>query len=318
MKWWNEASPWLKLGVGVAGLVVVGVIAIGFTAPAALAVVMAGAVVGGANAYNESRLHGGDHFDRFMSAGIGAAFGAICPVRAFGGAIGSVVVGGAASLSGASDSQIATAYSAGGMIGGLAGGFYNGAKALENATLRSRLGAGLIAVGPDLLGGGIGAIGGYWADGSSTGALHGAFLGMMIGSAAGGLSRGVWGTRRAVIADGVAPTSAADDFVNGWRRLSVDDVPLPAGVKSTFRGGTAVGKVFEEDVVLYRVYGGTAGRTGSYLTRVKPRSPSEAIKKLALDPDWGNSAVHLFEVEVPRGTVIWEGAARHQGTLRGG
>jgi hypothetical protein len=116
----------------------------------------------------------------------------------------------------------------------------------------------------------------------------------------------------------LAPNSAADDFVNGWRRLTVDDVPLPGSVRSTFRGGTAVGRVLDEDIVLYRVFGGKAGRTGSYLTRVKPKSAAEAIRKLALDPDWGNSAVHLVEVRVPKGTVIWEGAARHQGALRGG
>ncbi|EAQ79177.1 hypothetical protein DSM3645_26179 [Blastopirellula marina DSM 3645] len=77
------------------------------------------------------------------------------------------------------------------------------------------MGAGIIAVGPDLLSGGIGAIGGYWADGSSTGALHGAFLGMMIGSAAGGLARGAWGTRRGLAADGASPARVVAASTDG-------------------------------------------------------------------------------------------------------
>lgn len=93
---------------------------------------------------------------------------------------------------------------------------------------------------------------------------------------------------------------------------------MPSSVRSTFRVGTAVGRVLDEDIVLYRVFGGKAGRAGSYLTSVKPKSAAETIRKLALDPDWGNSAVHLVEVRVPQVTVIWEGSARHQGELRGG
>lgn len=66
------------------------------------------------------------------------------------------------------------------------------------------------------------------------------------------------------------------------------------------------------------MYGEKAGRVARFLTRDKPTSPAQAIRKLALDPEWRNSAVHLVEVRVPKGTVIWEGAARHQGPLRGG
>jgi hypothetical protein len=121
---------------------------------------------------------------------------------------------------------------------------------------------------------------------------------------------------------------AGERFVSGWRPLTVADVPLPASTRLTFEGGTAVGKVLEHDTIMYRVIAGapgpastvtrTAGREGSYLTLTRPTSSKQAIDTLALDPTWGNEAVHLVEVRVPKGTVIWEGKAAAQGSLPGG
>ena len=111
----------------------------------------------------------------------------------------------------------------------------------------------------------------------------------------------------------------ADEFVSGWRRLTVEDVPLPANVRETFGGGTATGRVLSEDTTFYRVAGGEGGRQARYLTRVRPSSPEQAIESLALDEKLiGNTAAHLVEVKLPKGTVIWEGTAARLGTKSGG
>ncbi len=107
----------------------------------------------------------------------------------------------------------------------------------------------------------------------------------------------------------------ADDFASGWRRLTVDDVPLPKIERLKFTGQRATGRVLTEDTMFYRVSGGKGGRQGTYLTGVRPESAEKAIQTLALDQKIvGNTAAHLAEVKLPKGTVIWEGTAARLGT----
>ena len=79
-----------------------------------------------------------------------------------------------------------------------------------------------------------------------------------------------------------------------------------------------IGRVLDADTIFYRVSGGEAGRVARFMTRTRPANVKEAIEKLALDRGWGNEAVFLEEVHVPKGTVIWEGIAAKQGALSGG
>ena len=113
--------------------------------------------------------------------------------------------------------------------------------------------------------------------------------------------------------------NAADrGFVNGWRALKVSDVPLPAAIRATFKEEKAVASVLDKETVFYRVAGGPSGRVGSFLTKTRPTSSVEAVKALALKGEW-NDAAHLVEVRLPKGTIIWEGAAKNQGVgLPGG
>ncbi len=98
---------------------------------------------------------------------------------------------------GADKDTIATAYQWGSLAGGLAGDFTGGALTAGRFLSARALRAGLTHVGPDLLGAGVGAIIGYGLDHSSTGALHGANVGMMAGGIAGGVLRGRWAVQRA-------------------------------------------------------------------------------------------------------------------------
>lgn len=83
-------------------------------------------------------------------------------------------------------------------------------------------------------------------------------------------------------------------------------------VASTFRSGTYTEKVLTKDVILYRVYGGKAGPDGSYLTRLKPRGGMQARMDSALKPKWGNTAVKVARIKIPKGTKIYEGIAAEQ------
>ena len=89
--------------------------------------------------------------------------------------------------------------------------------------------------------------------------------------------------------------------------------PLPTVVADTFRSGTYTARTSSEATTLYRAYGGTAGEVGGYWTRSAPAGPLQAQIDLALRPEWGNTATSMSQINVPAGTVIYEGAAAGQG-----
>ncbi len=97
---------------------------------------------------------------------------------------------------------------------------------------------------------------------------------------------------------------------------AVDD--LSSGVVKTFTDGRVTPSVTQGEITLYRVWGEEGGRVGSYLTRTRPTSATQALNDLALDPQWGNSRTFVTEVRVPPGTPIYEGTAAAVGALRGG
>ncbi|MBE5951416.1 MAG: RHS repeat protein [Lachnospiraceae bacterium] len=88
--------------------------------------------------------------------------------------------------------------------------------------------------------------------------------------------------------------------------------PLPTGIAETFMGATYVERVLEEDTVMYRVSGGTAGEVGAYLSLTPQGGGLQSQIDLALNPAWGNTAENVTEVLVPKGTTIFEGIAAPQ------
>lgn len=52
------------------------------------------------------------------------------------------------------------------------------------------------------------------------------------------------------------------------------------------------------------------------MTRVPQNGGMQSQLDLALNPDWGNNATYVSKVVVPKGTVIYEGAAAPQ-TING-
>ncbi len=94
--------------------------------------------------------------------------------------------------------------------------------------------------------------------------------------------------------------------------------PLSEKVAQTFRSSTYTEVVTQEEITLYRAYGGKAGELGSYWTRTKPQGPLQTTIDSALDQNWGNTATQVSTIKVPKGTTIFEGAAAEQRGLVGG
>ena len=100
--------------------------------------------------------------------------------------------------------------------------------------------------------------------------------------------------------------------------------PLPKEIAETFTGASYSEVTLTKDTVLYRVYGGDAGKVGRYLTDIPQNGGMQSQLDLALNPDWGNTAQYVTRVIVPEGTTIYVGTAASQtinagaGVLPGG
>jgi hypothetical protein len=103
---------------------------------------------------------------------------------------------------------------------------------------------------------------------------------------------------------------------NSVKYSPINPGPLSQDVAETFRSATYTETVLTKETVFYRVYSGD-GKVGSYMTRVPQNGGMQPQLDLALNPDWGNSAQNITKVVVPKGTVIYEGAAAPQ-TINGG
>ena len=96
-------------------------------------------------------------------------------------------------------------------------------------------------------------------------------------------------------------------------RLNRNRVPaLSPDIAETFRSGSYTATTLSENTTFYRVYGGNAGKVGSYMSRTLQNGGMQSQIDLALNPLWGNTAEYVTEVVVPKGTTIYEGAAAPQ------
>jgi len=94
--------------------------------------------------------------------------------------------------------------------------------------------------------------------------------------------------------------------------------PLPDTIATTFRSGTYSEIITQRPTTLYRVYGGKAGKLGSYWTTSLPQGPVQSIIDSALNPAWGNTATNVAVINVPKGVTMYLGYAEQQGGLVGG
>jgi RHS repeat-associated protein len=104
------------------------------------------------------------------------------------------------------------------------------------------------------------------------------------------------------------------ETAKGVRYGPTNPGPLDDAAAATFRSGSYTVTTVSKTTTLHRVYGGSAGKLGHYWTRTKPSGPLQSQLDSALAPQWGNTAQHVVNIRVPKGTTIFEGAAAPQST----
>lgn len=99
-------------------------------------------------------------------------------------------------------------------------------------------------------------------------------------------------------------------------------IVIPNDITNSFRSGSYTETILQEDTIFYRVSGGNAREVGHYFSRTPQAGGLQSQLDLALNPEWGNTASIVSQVNVPAGTAIYEGFAAQQnitgGILSGG
>jgi len=90
--------------------------------------------------------------------------------------------------------------------------------------------------------------------------------------------------------------------------------PGPIGERAakTFRSATYTEKILEQDLTLYREWGGNANEFGRYWTIEPPNGKLQSQIGSAVLPEWGNNLDRITTIRVPKGTTIYEGIAASQ------
>ena len=91
----------------------------------------------------------------------------------------------------------------------------------------------------------------------------------------------------------------------------IEKEKLPNFISDTFKDGQYRTVVTNEDVKLYRTYGGNSEIGGSFATTEPSESIKETRQKSAILPDW-NDCTNEVEITVPKGTKLNIGTAEQQ------
>jgi hypothetical protein len=87
---------------------------------------------------------------------------------------------------------------------------------------------------------------------------------------------------------------------------------LTKALSETFMDGTYRTVITNEDIVVYRVFGGRAEAGGRFTTTNQAVSKIDSKIDLALLPEWGNSLRYEAKIVIPKGTEINIGKAASQ------
>ncbi|MCD6040366.1 MAG: hypothetical protein K0R98_1614 [Rickettsiaceae bacterium] len=128
------------------------------------------------------------------------------------------------------------------------------------------------------------------------------------------------------VAGGAAGFTAASSFLTIDAASSAGDLygplvegPLSADIANTFRSGSYVGRVLDQATIFWRVTADNDNALGNFWTAVQLKGPLQSVIDLALDQNWGNTAVQTYSRVFPAGTQVYEGAAAGQrGLVDGG
>jgi hypothetical protein len=92
---------------------------------------------------------------------------------------------------------------------------------------------------------------------------------------------------------------------------------LPKWIQDSYLNSEYATVVTNEEVTLYRVFGGTAEAGGGYASTIPTGSRIQAKIDAALLPEWGGSKMYEATIKVPKGTVLNIGKVAPQITKTG-
>lgn len=79
---------------------------------------------------------------------------------------------------------------------------------------------------------------------------------------------------------------------------------MPEDIVQTFADGEYRTVVTNEDIVVYRVFGGNADAGGSFTTTTQAVNRIQAKVDNALLPEWKNTRMYEAKIVVPKGTTL--------------
>jgi hypothetical protein len=127
--------------------------------------------------------------------------------------------------------------------------------------------------------------------------------------------------REATIARREVEALERDAANNGRTWAPFEKGPLgnpgnPKDAASSFRGGTYTQKVAQEEMYVYRDFGGTAKADGRFATLQPSSGPLQSRMDSAILQEW-NSMGQRAVIRIPKGTTYYEGFTAAQTSLRG-
>lgn len=120
------------------------------------------------------------------------------------------------------------------------------------------------------------------------------------------------GTATAVIEESLS-TTRIDDKVKPTEKER-----LPRFIQDSFANGEYRTVVANEEIRLYRTFGGQADAGGAFATTERSSSEMDTRQKLALLPEWGNTCRYELEITVPQGEKFNLGKVEKQTDTRDG
>jgi hypothetical protein len=111
----------------------------------------------------------------------------------------------------------------------------------------------------------------------------------------------------AMAMEGMPPMAMAAEAadVSAVATVASDAAPLAQKIASTFEGGDYVAMTLQEDLTVYRGYGGPdAGPIGRWFGTVKPTTAAEAETMYNVRM-YGNQLTDVSTVQIPKGTTVY-------------
>jgi hypothetical protein len=96
-----------------------------------------------------------------------------------------------------------------------------------------------------------------------------------------------------------------------------EQVELPTWLKETFKDGHYRTVVTNEEITVYRTFGGKARENGAFATTVPAANRIKSKIDSALLPEWKNSRQYEAVIEIPKGTELNIGKVEKQITQTG-